>query len=366
MMKILQVTSKLFRGGAEAFIMNVYRNIDRKEYQFDFLVFHSSREYYEDEIESMGGRIFHVPIMDGCNFLFRRPMLDKFFSDHSCYDAVHCHMAALGGECLASAERHGIKIRLSHSHIADYERNSRGRLKRLFEKGFGSHATTRLACSMAAGQYMYGGSPFLVVKNGIDTDRFVFNKKKRSMFRASLGVAEDECLVGHVGRFELMKNHAFLIEIFASMIRSGFHGRLVLAGDGSLREGIEERAHTLGIDSSVVFLGVIDDMPSFYSGVDIFVMPSLFEGLPYSAIEAQCSGLPCVLSDSISSECKVSDAVTFLPLDAGAERWAESIALKTLDSKLDARDNAVASIIETGYDIKEVASLLESQYGGGQ
>lgn len=362
MQRVLQVTSKLFRGGAEAFIMNVYRNINRERVQFDFLTFRSPREFYEDEIERLGGRIYHVPIMEGMNFLRRRSMLDSFFAEHSSYCAIHGHMAALGGDYLAAAERAGIQRRFSHSHIADFERNPRGYLKHAFERGFGDHATHRLACSTSAGKYMYGDAPFVVVNNGIDIERFSFSPSSRASFRASIGASEREPLIGHVGRFELMKNHDFLIEIFASMVRNGLPGRLVLAGDGSLRRKMEEKVSLLGIDDRVVFLGVIEDMPSFYSGIDVFVMPSLFEGLPFSVIEAQCSGLPCVLSDTISSECKVAKDVQFLPLSAGDDAWGASVK-RFLQVAKDNRDGS-SFVRAAGYDIADVARVLEGLYGG--
>ena len=290
MVKVLQVTSKLFRGGAEAFIMNVYRNICRTQVQFDFLVFHTPREYYEDEVESLGGHVYHVPIMEGANLLRRKRMLDAFFDEHHDYAAVHCHMAALGRDVLRSAGEHGVGRLFSHSHIADFERTPRNIVKQAFQKGFGEYATKRLACSRTAGEFMYPGKDFEVVNNGIDVARFAFDAARRDAFRGSYGFSEEDILVGHVGRFELMKNHAFLIDAFAALARIDEHAFLVLAGDGSLRENVERRAGDLGLSERVCFLGLLDDMPSFYDGVDCFAMPSLSEGLPFSAVEAQCSG----------------------------------------------------------------------------
>lgn len=364
MKKILQVTSKLFRGGAEAFIMNVYRNIDRERFQFDFLVFRSPREYYEDEIESLGGHVYRVPIMEGANVLRRRSMLDSFFAEHYDYDAVHCHMEALGNDCLASAEKHGIECRLSHSHIADFDHNPRGLIKRILGRRFGDHATDRFACSEWAGRYMYGEKSFAVIKNGIDTVRFAYDLTKRISFRSRIGATEQECLLGHVGRFELVKNHEFLIDTFAALVGCGFKGRLVLAGDGSLRESMENHAKDVGVGNRVVFLGAFDDMSSFYSGIDLFVMPSLSEGLPFSAIEAQCAGVPCVLSNAISEECRVAGNVGFLSLGLGAEAWAKTLA--SMLSGTDARSDGSAAVRTAGYDIKDVAAQLEAYYGGAR
>ena len=361
--KVLQVTSKLFRGGAEAFIMNVYRNIDRKQVQFDFLVFHEGREYYEDEIERLGGHVYHVPVMDGVNFLKRKKMIDAFFDGHHDYVAVHGHMAALGEVYLRSAAEHGIERRFSHSHIADFERTPRNMVKHVFQMGFGKYATRRLACSKVAGEYMYSGKHFDVVNNCIDVGRFAFNRARRDVFREGLGLPADAKLVGHVGRFELMKNHAFLIDLFAELARMDEAACLVLAGDGSLRSEIEKKVHDASLDNRVRFLGLIDDMPSFYDGVDLFTMPSLFEGLPFSAVEAQCSGLSCVLSDRITQEVALTDLVEYLPLEAEAKAWAEAIE-SALGRPVEERWAFAALVADEGYDIKHTVAQLVDLYIG--
>ncbi|WP_297157452.1 glycosyltransferase family 1 protein [uncultured Ellagibacter sp.] len=363
MVRVLQVTSKLFRGGAETFMMNVYRNIDRTQVQFDFLVFHTPREYYEDEIESLGGHVYHVPIMEGANLLCRKRMLDAFFDKHHDYAAVHCHMAALGRDVLHSAADHGIGRLFSHSHIADFERTPRNLVKQAFQKGFGEYATKRLACSRTAGEFMYPGKDFEVVNNGIDVARFAFDAARRDAFRASYGFSEEDMLVGHVGRFELMKNHAFLIDVFTALARNIEHVHLVLAGDGSLREDIENRVRDLGLSECVHFLGLLDDMPSFYDGVDCFAMPSLFEGLPFSAVEAQCSGLSCVLSDRITNEVAITDLVEYLPLEAGAEAWADCIE-RTLGCASLPREDYAEVVTGAGFDIQGTVSQLAALYTG--
>lgn len=363
MVRVLQVTSKLFRGGAETFIMNVYRNIDRTQVQFDFLVFHAHREYYEDEIESLGGHVYHVPIMEGANLLRRKRMLDAFFDVHHDYAVVHCHMAALGRDVLRSAGEHGVGRLFSHSHIADFECTPRNIVKQAFQKGFGEYATKRLACSRTAGEFMYPGKDFEVVNNGIDVARFAFDAARRDAFRGSYGFSEEDMLVGHVGRFELMKNHAFLIDAFAALARIDEHAYLVLAGDGSLREDVERRAGDLQLSERVRFLGLLDDMPSFYDGVDCFAMPSLFEGLPFSAVEAQCSGLPCVLSDRITDEVAITDLVEYLPLEAGAEAWADCIE-RALGYVGRRRKDYAGVVADEGFDIHGTVAQLAALYMG--
>ena len=362
--RVLQVTSKLFRGGAEAFIMNVYRNIDRSKMQFDFLVFHAGREYFEDEIEALGGRIFHVPIMEKANILRRKDMLDAFFRAHHDYEAVHCHMAALGRDCLLAAAKYGIDKRISHSHIADFERTPRNYVKQAFQRGFGDYATRRLACSEAAGQFMYRCNDFEVINNGIDIDHFTFEHEKRATFRKSLGFCESDRLIGHVGRFELMKNHAYLIDVFDALCKFDKSSYLLLAGEGSLLGEIEDKVEVLDLSGRVRFLGLVDDMPSFYDGIDCFIMPSLFEGLPFSAVEAQCSGLPCVLSSAITEEVAITSLVEYLNLDAGLESWAAAIEDNLLRnaSYTGSRVGFSQAVGAAGYDIKAVAAKLTQLY----
>lgn len=341
--------------------MNVYRSIDRSRLQFDFLVFHTAREFYEDEIERLGGRVYHVPIMEGINLLRRKSMIDGFFDAHHDYVAVHGHMAALGNDYLRSAEEHGIERRISHSHIADFERTPRNIVKQAFQRGFGRHATVRLACSKAAGEFMYSGQSFEVVNNGINVARFAFDASRRLRFRDDLGLSSSAKLVGHVGRFELMKNHDFLVNAFAVIAHRCEDMFLVLAGDGSLRADIEKRVRKLGLTGRVLFLGVINDMPGFYDAMDCFVMPSRFEGLPFSAVEAQCSGLPCILSDRITDEVAITDLVDYLPLESGPNAWADAImhALECVGIKREMYPKAVE---DAGFSLNNTVTKLMDLY----
>lgn len=343
--------------------MNVYRNVDRNKIQFDFLVFHSAHEYYEDAIKRLGGRVYHVPVMENGNLVRRKRMINSFFDEHSDYAAIHGHMAALGNDYLYAAERHGIERRFSHSHIADFEHTPRNIVKQVFQKGFGNHATLRLACSRAAGEFMYPGQDYIVINNGIDINRFTFNESRRKRFRERLGLSADAMLVGHVGRFELMKNHTFLIDVFKELAKENSNIYLLLAGDGSLRGDIEQKVHKLGLDNRVLFLGLIDDMPSFYDSLDCFFMPSLFEGLPFAAIEAQCSGLPCVLSNRITDEVAITNLVSYLPLETNASTWADCI-LGMLDNSVSKRSCYAEQVAKAGYDIRDVANELTRLYLG--
>lgn len=360
MIRVLQVTSKLFRGGAESFIMNIYRHIDRSQVQFDFLVFHSAKEFYEDEIESLGGNVYHVPVMEKANLLRQNRLLNEFFDEHKEYAVVHGHMAALGKSYFKAAKDHGVPCLFSHSHIADFENTPRGLVKHCFQRGFGEYATERFACSEAAGKYMYPGKTFQILKNGIDTELFSFKESRRKAFRKRLGVGESDLLIGHVGRFEYMKNHEFLIELFSKVYIGDRNAKLVLAGEGSLFNRIKTQVKKYGIANRVLFLGVVEDMPSFYDAIDVFVMPSRFEGFPFAVVEAQCSGVPCVLSSDITVECAITDLPVFIALDEGVAAWKGAIndALERNGER-----TAYSQTVKTaGYDILDATHRLMNLY----
>lgn len=360
--RVLQVTSKLFQGGAETFIMNVYRAIDRSSVQFDFLVFHEGREHYEQEIEALGGRIYRIPVMDSGNFLAFRRNLDTFFAEHrNEYVAVHGHMAALGNVYLKAAERANIGIRIAHSHTAGFDKTPRGVVKHVLNMTFGRHSTHRLACSCAAGDYMFGNYNYSVVKNGIDIQKFQYNPQSRRMIRDQLGIPCESFVIGHVGRFEIEKNQAFLIELLGKAIETEPNTILVLIGDGLTKKKVQQLVQDKGLSGHVIFTGLVDNTSEYYSAFDVLVMPSLYEGLPFTAVEAQCSGLPCVLSSTISHEAQLADNVTYLSLDEDIQKWVEATQLSAVSNN-EERLLGACRIADAGFDISATADELTKIY----
>lgn len=312
-------------GGIENYIMNMYRNAVEDGVQFDFLVHHERRGHFDDEIEGLGGRIYRLPVLDTGNVVrYGRGLAGLF--ERGSWDVVHGHAASLAFWYLGAAERSGVCARIAHSHGASYLRTPKGYAKRVLFKGAKRHANVRLACSSEAGRYLFGDESFYLARNAIDAARFQFDEAARARTRSALGIADDDLLVGHVGRFNLQKNHAFLVRVFAELVRIEPSARLLLVGNGELRASIISEAERLGISDRVTFQDVTDAPEVFYAAMDVFVLPSLFEGLPLAGIEAQCSGLPCLFSSDVTSEVAISDLARFLDVGEGPSAWARRIA----------------------------------------
>lgn len=354
--RILHIVTYMSRGGLETMIMNVFRSIDRDQVQFDFMVHREFRSDYDDEIEALGGRIYRLPRLNPLSPGYRRA-LRTFFREHPEYRIVHCHQDCLSAIPLAAAKKAGVPVRIAHSHTTSQDKNLKYLLKRYYMTKIPASATHFFACSRAAGEWMFPGQPVQVVNNGIDTAQFAFSPQVRSDVRRELGL-QDQLVLGHVGRFFYPKNHSFLIDIFREVHALRPDAVLLLAGDGQLEKPIREKVHALGLDGAVRFLGLRADSNRLYQAMDVFVMPSLYEGFGIAAMEAQAAGLRCVLADTIPPECKVIDSVLFRSLNAGPEVWAEAALRDTACDRAGSADIVKAA----GYDIQAAAAWLQDFY----
>ena len=357
-LRVLQVVTKMDRGGLETFVMNMYRNIDRSCVQFDFLCHRNGRFDYDEEINALGGRIYRVP---RCNPLDPRYLkaIDSFFEEQP-YRVVHSHIDCMSAFPLAAAGRHGAVVRIAHSHNSRQDKDYKYPLKLVCKRRIRHEATDLFACGVEAGRWMFGSDDFTVVRNAIDVDAYAFNGRRRERVRRELGIPPSSVVVGHVGRFSPVKNHAFILEVFAELLGCRHDAVLLLVGDGGLRPDIELHAKELGIFDSVRFLGVRSDVPDLMQAMDAFIMPSIYEGLPLVLVEAQASGLPCVISDSIPTDCDLAGSnVTRLPLSACAKSWAE--ALVNVFGKTRRTDGA-GIVRRAGFDARETANWIESFY----
>ena len=353
MERILQVVTYMGRGGIETMLMNHYRRIDRSKVQFDFLVHRDFRADFDDEIEALGGRIFRIPPMNPASASYRKALSD-FFRKHS-YRVVHCHLNYMSGVVLAVAKKAGVSVRIAHAHTASMNPGWKQYVRQLCKYLIPSTATHLLACSTNAGKSVFGNHPFSLMPNAIDTERFRFSKAVRQEMRAELSL--DDCFtVMHVGRLTYPKNHEFLLDAFAHLLEKEPKAKLVLVGNGELREAVEQKAGQLPA-GSVLLLGTRNDIPELLQAADVFAFPSHFEGLPVTMIEAQAAGLPCVMSDTITDECIVTDLVTPLPID-DPKAWAEEI----LKKRSIVRTDRLAEIQAAGYDITTAAEKLTRFY----
>lgn len=325
MMRVLHVVSVMDMGGMENYIMNLYRRIDRSELQFDFLVHHGRRGVFEDEIEALGGCVYHTTLMDDFNLLKYKRNLKRLFEDTP-YEVVHGHLGSTAWFYLGAAKRGGVPVRILHSHCPGHPNTMKGYIKHILFRFSPIHANVCLACSDAAGKYQFRKTAFETVPNGIDVERFRFNERLRNDLRKALHL--DGCfVVGHVGRFYCEKNHAYLLRIFQALRERVPNAVLLLLGDGALMQNTKALAEEMGLTQDVRFMGVIRDCAAYYQAMDAFVLPSLYEALPLVGIEAQCAGLPCLFSSNVSAEVKLDAQTAFLPIGSEDVRlWTDRLA----------------------------------------
>lgn len=352
--RMLHIVTYMGRGGLETMLMNYYRAIDRAKVQFDFLTHRDFRADYDDEIEALGGKIYRLPNLNPFSRSYLGA-LDRFFREHPEYRIVHSHLDCMSAIPLKAAKKHGVPVRIAHSHSSRQDRDLKYPLKLLFKRSIPGQATQLFACGKEAGKWMFGTDDFRVLNNAIDAERYRFDPVVRQEVRRELGIPADAPVVGHVGRFMAPKNHGFLLRIFAELPD---HARLLLVGDGELLAENERLAEELGVRDRVIFAGLRSDVDRMLQAMDVFVFPSLYEGLPLSVIEAQAAGLPCLISDKVPIECKKTDLVTQIPLDASPAEWAEAV----LSAAEAPRGDTLAQIRETGFDIRANAEWLQNYY----
>ena len=356
MIRILHIVSYMQRGGLETLIMNCYRHIDREKMQFDFIVHRDFRSDYDDEIEELGGKIYRLPRLNPFSPGYKKALMD-FFQAHPEYKIVHCHLDCMSALPLAAAKKCGVSVRIAHAHSSNQARNLKYPLKRWYMRKIPGVATHFFACSKEAGRWMFPGQDITVISNGIETEKFVFRHEIRDEVRRELNL-KDELVLGHVGRFMPEKNHSFLIDIFEEVHKHIPNARLLLVGTGPLEDQAKQKVDRLGLAEHVRFLGVRSDVNRILQAVDVFVLPSLYEGLSLTSVEAQTSGLRCFFSDTVSRACQMTDVVTFLPLKGDAVQWAEAI----VSGNAAKRESKHEMICAAGFDIQTTADWLFNFY----
>lgn len=355
--RVLHVVTYMGRGGLETMIMNYYRHIDRDKVQFDFLVHRDFEADYDSEILELGGKIYHIPPLNPVSIKYLK-CLDDFFSKHKEYRIVHSHLDCMAGIPLKYAKKNNVPVRIAHAHSSSQTKDSKYLLKLLFKKNILKFSTQLFACAEMAGKWMFNTSKFVVLNNAIDTHQYIYNPEVRTKIRNELCIGKDKLVIGHVGRFAVPKNHKLLLEIFAEILKNEFDAVLLLVGDGELRTELETKAKHLGILEKTIFTGLREDVNEILQAMDVFVFPSIYEGLPVSLVEAQAAGLPCIISDKVPMECKKTKLVYQMNLTDSTELWANRIV--ELSKKT--RVNTYEDIKKAGFDIVENAKWLENFY----
>ncbi len=352
-------------GGTEFFLMNYYRNINRDRVQFDFACQGDGPGVFDDEITEMGGKIFYLPYKTKHPFKYTSK-LKKIMIENN-YKAVHSQMDAMGCWPLAVAKSAGITMRIAHSHNTKCQtKNPVKKIMNNFAKIFTRKlATHHFACGYDAGVFLFGRKMMeqhkvQIIHNAIELNKYAFSMKKRERLRRKFGIGK-EIVIGHVGQFREQKNHKKIIEIFTYITKTDSNIKLMLVGDGSLKSEIERIAEENNLKEKIIFTGARNDVSDLLNVFDVFLFPSLFEGLSVVAVEVQANGLPMVISDTIADETIITDTIIKVGLEKDASVWKEAVYKSLKFGRKDEMDK----LIEAGYDIMTEASRLEEKYVNG-
>lgn len=359
-------------GGLENFIMNIYRKIDREKIQFDFLVTREEKGIFDQEIESLGGKIYNIPKMEIVGYVKYCKILYNFFKKHNEYKIVHCHRDALCAVYLNQARKANIPIRIAHSHntnIIDKDGLKgylRITIKNFLKKFINKNATDFFACSKEAGQWLFGEyiseKELVIIKNGIDVDKYKYNEKIAFQIRRELEIDEDTFLIGHVGRFDLQKNHKFLIEIINKIDKKISNYKVCLVGDGILKDEIVNLVKQYHLEEKILFLGIRSDVNKLMMSFDLFLFPSLFEGLGIVLIEAQATGLKCIVSDTIPLEADMNIGLLKRVCINNLDEWSTEILREYYDKYNINRKLSYYEIVSNGYSNCKVKDYLTEFY----
>lgn len=366
--RVLQVVTIMNRGGLETMLMNYYRKIDKSKIQFDFMVHRNERGQYDDEIEKLGGKIYRVLSIRPGNYHKYFSQLDEFFQEHNEYKIVHSHMNENSAFVLKAAKKAGVPCRIAHSHLADLKLDYKYVFRIYARMNLKDNITDYFTCSNRAGEWLFGkdinsSGQVITLNNAVDSEKFQLNNDIRNKIRKELGI-EYKKVIGHVGRFNPQKNHEFLIDVFNEIHKINKNTVLLLIGDGNLYLKIKEKVKLLGIEDSVKFLGVREDINDLMQAMDLFLFPSLFEGLAVVLVEAQAAGIKCITSTGVTEESNICGNVEFIDLNLGAKQWAEKI-LKMNWNKSDTTEKVVESGYDVATNVKFLTKFYLDKYKGG-
>ena len=351
--RVAQMMTEMNYGGVEMVVMNYYRHIDRSKVQFDFFVLEGSEIPQREEIERLGGRIYIVPHYK--HLVQYEKTLIRLFKENN-YKIVHSHMNTLSVFSLRVAKKAGVPVRIAHNHSTagkgEYKKNLVKYMLRPFAKVY---PTDLFACSHLAGDWLYGkNANYTVFNNAIELDKFVYNEQIREKIRKQYHI-ENKFVIGHVGRFCYQKNHDFLIDIFEKVHEREKEAILLLIGEGELEDEIKAKVYRLGLDECVIFAGTCSNVNEMYQAMDVFVLPSRYEGLPVVGVEAQAAGLPCLFSINVTKETKLLNNVFF---ENAFDEYIEDV-FNELNIK---RINVAEKIKHAGFDIDNEADKLQNMY----
>lgn len=369
MINVLQIVPSLASdSGVTRFVLNMNRYIDNSRFHFDF--FHHSSESgrlifpssLDDELKAEGSSVYVVSHGKTSPFQFAREATETLESVASKYDIAHCHVPNNAFVTLRACQHAGVGVRIIHSHLNTSSDNAVHRLRNAPLIALGKRfANAYSACSAEAGRYLFGNSPFELINNGICLDDYAYSVNDREALRAELGISENAPVIGCVGRFVKQKNYSFAIDVFASYVKEVPEARMVILGGGEERLAVEDKIASLGLSDKIILPGIRSDVARFYSLFDVFFMPSLYEGLPISAVEAQAAGLPCVFSTNVPSESDVVGNSRFVDLRSSLGDWVRELSAAIGDGR---EAFAGERLAKAGYSVEANADKLMEYYEG--
>lgn len=348
MKRLLCLLSGMNAGGAETFLMKMYRGLDKTKYQMDFCVNTDLNCFYADEIKQLGGKLYRIPSKSESVKEFKKQLTQVIKKENYKY-VLRITSNAAGFMDLKTAHKAGAEVCSARSSNS----SDGGSIKTLIAHRigrilYGKYVDVKIAPSDLAAAYTFGKKADVnILHNAIDLDVFKFDESARIKIRQEFEIGKNTKVMGHIGRFMTQKNHLFLLEIFAEYLKRIPDSVLMLVGKGELENDIRRKSAELEISDKIIFTGVRSDIPEILSAMDVFVFPSLYEGMPNTVIEAQATGLPCIIADTITREADITGLVKYLPL-GGADRWADAVADVKTDSRKDTRQN----FIDNKYDIE--------------
>lgn len=366
--KVLYFVDRMLRGGIQTFVIENMKHMDREKIQIDYLLLDDGIKYeLEDTLKKMGSTVYKLKgvwLRKPTDYFNYFKKINEFFKEHHDYKVVHLHSSSKNFYVLKAAKKYGIPIRIAHSHNIGFQSKNKVQImignicKPLLKK----YATNYFACSEIAGEWLFGKKNVklgnvTIIRNAVDLEKFKINQNRRKELRKELNI-EDKLVIGHVGRFTNQKNHTFLIDIFDEIHKKNENTILMLVGTGEKEQEIHEKVKRLGLSDSVLFTGFKENVNEYMWTMDVFVFPSLFEGLGLVLIEAQATGIPCCTSKVVVPlEARVTDLIEYIPLEAGAEIWAKKI----LDVDI-TRKNVLYQIKEKKYSIEDTGKELQKFY----
>lgn len=361
-MRVLQIVDSLDMGGIQTFLLNLNSKIDQSKVAFDYLVFRPHEQVLEKEFIGIGAKVYKLPNWRKGPIKNRIAIRD-FYREHSEYQIIHYHAGTLVDiGPLVEAKHAGICFRIMHSHnthaAGGYYNTA---LHNIHKKSISTLATHYFACGDLAAKWMYGGTSVedsvRIINNGIVTERYRYDSSVREKKRRELGLS-NKLVIGHIGRFSPEKNQSFLVDVMKTIHDENKNACLIFIGDGPEKSSVMEKVRSNELKNCIQFLGIRKDVEQLLQAMDVFVMPSLFEGFPVVLVEAQAAGLPCIISDSISSEVKINENVVGLSLNESKQNWARAILEHGI------RIETTTKLCESGFDIQNTANCLADFYKG--